>query len=116
MAYLHKLINGGGYRRGTSIDREFAVGSGRVDLMITWPLPSGEVERFAVELKVWRRDRDPDPLSKGQGQLSAYLDRLGLSEGTLLLFDRRPSAPPLPGRASRTETKHQGHRITVLRL
>ncbi len=116
MAYLQKLINGGGYRRGTAIDREFGVGSGRIDILITWPLPNGEVERFAVELKVWRRDRDPDPLNQGLDQLSAYLDRLGLSRGTLILFDRRPSAPPLPERASRSETTHQGRQITVLRL
>ncbi|MCP4659234.1 MAG: ATP-binding protein, partial [bacterium] len=82
----------------------------------TWPLPGGEVERFAVELKVWRRDRDSDPLKQGLEDLSAYLDRLGLSHGTLILFDRRPSAPPLPERASRSEVTHQGRRITVLRL
>ncbi len=99
-----------------SIDREFAVGSGRIDLLITWPLPSGERQRFAVELKVWRRDRDPDPLDQGLEQLSAYLERLGLSEGTLILFDRRPGAPPLPERSSRSENVHQGRRITVLRL
>ncbi len=116
MAYLHKLVNGGGYRRGTSIDREFAVGSGRIDLLITWPLPGGKAERFAVELKVWRRDKDPDPLDQGLEQLNAYLERLGLSAGTLILFDRRPSAAPLPERASRSEVTHEGRRITVLRL
>ncbi len=99
-----------------SIDREFAVGSGRIDLLITWPLPDGESQRFAVELKVWRRDRDPDPLDQGLEQLSAYLERLGLSEGTLILFDRRPGAPPLPERSNRSETVHEGRRITVLRL
>ncbi len=116
MAYLQKLINGGGYRRGTSIDREFAVGSRRIDLLITWALPDGEIQRFAVELKVWRRDRDPDPLDEGLEQLSTYLERLGLSEGTLILFDRRSGAPPLPERASRSETTHEGRQITVLRL
>ncbi len=127
MAYLQKLINGGGHRRGTSIDREFAVGSGRVDLLVIWPLspsgdqggeilPGGEVERFAVELKVWRRDRDPDPLDQGLEQLSAYLERLDIAEGTLILFDRRPGAAPLPERSSRSETTHVGRRITVLRL
>ncbi len=116
MAYLQKLTNGGGLRRGTAIDREFAVGSGLIDLLITWPLPGGERQRFAVELKVWRRDRDPDPLDKGLEDLSAYLDRLGLSRGTLIIFDRRPSAPPLPERSCRDETTHHGRRITVLRL
>ncbi len=116
MAYLHKLVNGGGYRRGTSIDREFAVGSGRIDLLVTWPLPDGDRQRFAIELKVWRRDRDADPLDQGLEQLSSYLERLGLCEGTLILFDRRPNAPPLPERLSRSETTHEGRRITVLRL
>ncbi len=81
MAYLQKLINGGGYRPGTSFDREFAVGSGRVDLLVTWPLPDGGVERFAVELKVRRRDRDPDPLDQGLEQLSDYLDLPDLGQG-----------------------------------
>ena len=94
MAYLQKLLGGGGLRRGTAIDREFAVGSGRIDLLITWPLPGGELQRFAVELKVWRRDRDPDPLDQGPEDLSAYLDRLSLSRGTLIIFDRRSSPPP----------------------
>jgi len=116
MAYLQKLVNGGGYRRGTSIDREFAVGSGRIDLLVTWPLPDGGAERFAVELKVWRRDRDPDPLSQGLEQLGEYLERLDLADGTLVLFDRRRSAPPLPERVSRDEVVHQGRRATVLRL
>ena len=44
-------------------------------LLINWPLPSGERQRFAVELKVWRRDRDPDPLDQGLEQLSAYPER-----------------------------------------
>ncbi len=116
MAYLHKLINGGGYRRGTRIDREFGVGSGRIDLLIAWTLPTGVIERFAVELKVWRRDRDPDPLDQGLDQLCLYLARLGLAEGTLVIFDRRPGAPPLPDRVSRSETTHQKHQITILRL
>ncbi len=91
-------------------------GSGRIDLLIAWPLPGGERQRFAVELKVWRRDRDPDPLDQGLEDLSAYLDRLGLCRGTLIVFDRRPSAPPLPERSCRDETTHHGRRITVLRL
>ena len=44
MAYLHRVVNGGG-----RIHREFAAGSGRIDL---W-LEHGDL-RLAIELKVWR--------------------------------------------------------------
>ena len=33
-----------------------------------------------------------DPLEEGLEQLDGYLERLGLDSGTLLIFDRRPSA------------------------
>ena len=53
MAFLHKIVNGGGF-----VDREYAVGSGRIDLCIRWPHPAG-TEHFALELKVWRDLRRP---------------------------------------------------------
>jgi hypothetical protein len=109
MAYLHKVVNGGGF-----IDREVAVGSGRVDLCVRWPTPGG-VDRRAIELKVWREDR-ADPLPSGLAQLSAYLKRLGLDEGTLILFDSRKTAPPLPDRCALEIREHEGRRITILRL
>jgi hypothetical protein len=109
MAYLQRVVNGGGF-----IDREYAVGSGRIDLCVRWPRP-GEVELWAMELKVWRNGR-PDPLPEGLEQLSAYLDRLGLDQGTLVLFDGRSEAPPLPERCSRSTAEHRGYRIEVLRL
>jgi hypothetical protein len=110
MAYLQRVVNGGGF-----IDREYAVGSGKIDLLIRWPLPEGSVERFAVELKVWR-DGQPDPLAKGLDQLGAYLSRLGLTQGTLVLFDLRHGVPPPEARISREELEHNGRRVTVLRL
>lgn len=109
MAFLHKVVNGGGF-----IDRELAVGSGRIDLCVRWPSPEG-LERWAVELKVWRDDR-ADPLSSGLTQLSEYLKRLDLDRGTLILFDARTTAPPLPDRCSLEEREHAGRRITLLRL
>lgn len=109
MAFLQKVVNGGGF-----IDREYAVGSGRIDLCVRWPYPGG-LDRWAAELKVWR-DRRPDPLTEGLSQLSGYLARLRLDRGTLLLFDARAEAPPLPERCSTTEIEHSGRRITVIRL
>jgi hypothetical protein len=109
MAFLQKVVNGGGF-----IDREYAVGSGRIDLCVRWPSPAG-VAKWAVELKVWRDDR-PDPLPEGLAQLSGYLARLGLDRGTLILFDQRSGAPPLPSRCSTQKVEHDGLRISVLRL
>jgi AAA-like domain len=109
MAFLHKVVNGGGF-----IDRELAGGSGRVDLCLRWPHPGG-VERWAVELKVWR-DRRPDPLAEGLSQLVDYLSRLGLDRGTLVLFDARSTAEALPGRCTEHEVEKDGHQVTVLRL
>ncbi|NJL29594.1 MAG: ATP-binding protein, partial [Thermoanaerobaculia bacterium] len=72
-------------------------------------------ERWGLERKVWR-DGQHDPLPKGLAQLAAYLDRLGLTTGTLLLFDARSAAAPLPERVSREALEHGGRRITLLRL
>jgi len=96
MAYLQRVVNGGGI-----IDREYAEGSGRIDLAVRWPLAGRGVERFAVELKVWR-DLQADPLVKGLEQLGAYLDRL--AQGTLVLFDVSRGAPPP---AQRTEARQE---------
>ncbi len=73
------------------------------------------MQRWAAEMKVWR-DRRPDPLKEGLEQLSGYLDRLGLDQGTLILFDGRTSAAPPPERCSQEDIEHRGRRISVLRL
>lgn len=71
---------------------------------------------FRGRAEVWREDREPDPLNEGLDQLAAYLERLGLDEGTLLLFDRRAKAPPLPERVERSEKHHQERKIVIWRL
>ena len=109
MAFLQKVVNGGGF-----IDREYAVGSGRIDLCIRWP-HAGGAERWAVELKVWRDGR-PDPLPQGLKQLGTYLDRLGLDRGTLLVFDGRKAAEPLPERCAIEEVESEGRKFSVVRL
>lgn len=110
MAYLQRVVNGGGY-----IDREYAVGSGRIDLCIRWPLPASSVERFALELKVWRQGR-PDPVGSGLVQIGSYLARLGLDRGTLVIFDQRPNAAPFAERGTRETRTVDGREILVLRL
>ncbi len=118
MAFLHRLVNGPELDvtgRIATVDREFAVGSGRVDLLVRWPVVGHETQHFAVEMKV-RRDKDGDPLDAGLAQLSEYLDRLELDSGTLILFDLRSDAPPMAERCSRKTSEHAGRTITVLRL
>ena len=59
---------------------------------------------------------DGDPKADSLEQLSEYLDRLGLDEGALVLFDQRSDAPSISERCSRSEEVYGGRRITVLRL
>ncbi len=93
MAFLQRIVNGGGY-----IEREYGLGTLRLDLLIRWFVgtdPYGcplSEDRHAIEVKVWR-DGQKDPIPKGLEQLDAYLTRLGLATGTLFLFDARASAP-----------------------
>jgi hypothetical protein len=109
MAFLQRVVNGGGL-----IDREYGVGLGRIDLCVRWPYPGG-LQRWAIELKVWRDGR-PDPQDEGLRQLSGYLDRLGLDSGTLIIFDGRADAPPLPERCSQGVAEYAEKQVTVLRL
>ena len=76
MAYLQRVVNGGG-----RIDREFAVGSGRADLVVHW-----RGRRYVLELKLRYGD---DTEAQGVAQLGRYLERVGEPRGWLIVFDRR---------------------------
>jgi hypothetical protein len=76
MAFLQRVVNGGG-----RIDREYGLGRGALDLMITW-----KDERHAVEVKL-RRDTQTE--EGALDQVARYLDRAGLDEGWLVMFDLR---------------------------
>lgn len=105
MAFLHRVANGGG-----SIEREYAIGSGRMDLLVRY-----HGRAIALELKVWR-DQEPDPLAQGLVQLDGYLAGLGLDSGWLVIFDRRSNTARLADRtASSTATSPGARRITVIR-
>ena len=116
MAYLHRLVNGGGL-----ISREVGVGRKRIDLLVRWPYTGSdgkrEAQREAIELKVWRdRDKKGDPLGEGLAQLDEYLAKLGLSHGTLVIFDARTSAPPVEERTRFEEAvTGAGRKVTLLR-
>jgi hypothetical protein len=105
MAFLHRVVNGGG-----SLEREYAIGSGRMDICLRY----GKVV-MGMELKVWRQNK-PDPLKQGLIQLDKYLNGLGLATGWLVIFDRRPGLPPMGERISTEEVlSPSGRNITVIR-
>ncbi len=105
MAFLHRVANAGG-----TIEREYAVGSGRMDLLLRYG-----PDRFAFELKVWRDGR-PDPVAEGLAQLDTYLARLGLDTGWLVILDRRSGQPPIEERTSAGEAlTPAGRAVTVVR-
>jgi len=74
MSFLQRLVNSGG-----EIIREMAVGNGRIDLLVKF-----HDQRVAMELKI---NRGKKSIEKAKKQLDHYLDRLGIAEGYLVLFD-----------------------------
>ena len=105
MAFLHRVVNGGG-----TLEREYAIGSGRMDICLRY----GKVT-LAMELKVWA-DKRPDPLKEGLPQIDKYLSGLSLDTGWLVIFDRRSGLPPL---SDRTTTENAispaGREIIIIR-
>jgi hypothetical protein len=76
MAFLQRVVNGGG-----RVEREYGLGRGALDLMIFW-----KGARHAIEVKL-RRDTETE--LEALEQVGRYLDRAGLDEGWLLMFDLR---------------------------
>ena len=82
-AHLQRIVNGGG-----RIEREYALGRGRTDLLIVWP-QGGRERRFVVECKVLRKGLERT-IAEGAEQTRGYMDRCGAEEGHLIVFDRAP--------------------------
>ncbi len=100
MAFLQRIVNGGG-----RIDREYGLGRGALDLMITF---GGE--RHAIEVKLRRRtETEKEALE----QVARYLDTLGLTEGWLVMFDLRKKLPWSKRLTTRTK-KVNKKRITIV--
>ncbi|MGB0387402.1 MAG: ATP-binding protein [Ardenticatenaceae bacterium] len=105
MAFLHRVANAGG-----TLEREYAIGSGRMDLCLRYG-----PDTLAMELKVWR-DKQSDPKKQGLAQLDRYLSGLGLDSGWLIIFDRRSGLPPISERTtSESATTPSGRNVTVIR-
>ena len=82
-AHLQRIVNGGG-----RLEREYALGRGRVDLLILWP-QGGRTRKFVVECKVLHKDSERT-IADGLAQTRGYMDRCGAEAGHLIVFDRAP--------------------------
>ena len=80
-AHLQRVVNGGGV-----IEREYALGRGRTDLLIRWP-QGGRTRKFVVECKLRRGDLERT-IAEGLTQTRGYMDRCGAEAGHLIVFDR----------------------------
>ena len=108
MAFLHRVVNGAG-----TLDREYAIGSRRMDLCLRYGGP--QPVTLGMELKVWR-DGESDPRDEGLAQLDEYLAGLGLDRGWLVIFDRRRDLPPIAQRTTvATAITPQGRTVAVIR-
>ena len=79
MAFLQRVTNGSGH-----IIREMALGSGRLDLCVEY-----RRKRYAVEVKTSKNFAG----KKSYAQLAGYLDKLGLPEGWMAIFDEDKAKP-----------------------
>ena len=89
-AFLQKIFNGGG-----RIEREYAMGRGRTDLLLLWPQGGhwgrGQVGKHVIECKVLRPRRGlRATVLQGVIQTAWYMDRCAADSGHLLVFDQRP--------------------------
>ena len=86
-AFLQRLINGGG-----RLNREYALGRRRTDLLIEWPLDSekgflGPVQRIVIELKIRRGSLD-GLIEQALEQTADYADKAKADEAHIVIFNR----------------------------
>ena len=107
-AFLHRVVNATG-----RIEREYALGSRRVDLLVVWPREEGPEDRIVVECKLARKDRSlARTVEEGLDQTAAYMDISGTDEGHLVVFDMREERS-WRERVYREERERSGQRIVV---
>ena len=83
-AYLQGKVNGRG-----RIEREYALGSRRVDLAIFWR-QGGRETSFVIECKTLY-DSLEKTLADGLAQTAGYMGTAGAAEGHLVIFDKSDS-------------------------
>lgn len=102
MAYLQRVVNAGG-----AIQREFAVGTKRADLVVIF---GGQKD--VIELKLASASK---ALQRGLDQVSTYAKRLGRDRGYLVIFDPQ-SETPWDDRGEIEPVEHDGVTVVVVRV
>ncbi len=113
-AFLQRVVNGGG-----RIEREYALGSRRTDLLIVWPPgrfggasePAEPARRYVVECKILRGSLEAT-IREGLERTLDYMDRCGGESGHLVIFDRGGSRP-WEEKIFRREESLGGRAVTV---
>ncbi|MDR1166511.1 MAG: ATP-binding protein, partial [Deltaproteobacteria bacterium] len=98
-AFLQRVLNG-----GADIQREYALGRTRVDIRVTY-----KGRRYPIELKI----KGVKTRAASVKQLSGYMDRLGASDGWLVVFDK-DFAKPWGEKLSWDTVSHEGGTIRVV--
>ena len=80
---------------GGRIEREYAMGRGRTDLLVMWPQCDergrGQGTGHVIECETLRLGRSLDTtVQQGLRQTAGYMDRCAAESGHLLIFDQRP--------------------------
>jgi hypothetical protein len=88
MAFLQRVLNGGG-----RIDREYAAGRGRTDLLVEY-----NAKRHVIEIKLIYEKQSPDTIkAKGLEQTTKYRDTVAPDASAyLVIFDRRTETKEKP--------------------
>jgi hypothetical protein len=88
MAFLQRVINGGG-----NIDREYAAGRGRMDLVVEY-----NKQYYIIEVKLIHYYDSPAVVrEEGLEQIRTYRDKINASAPAyLIIFDRRPETKQKP--------------------
>ena len=125
-AFLQRVVNGGG-----RIEREYALGRRRTDLLIVWPPgglegaseaahgrpsaharpPRTPAHRHVVECKILRGDLETT-INEGLEQTLDYMDKCRGESGHLVIFDRDGSKP-WEERLYRRQESPGGRPVTV---
>ncbi|MDE0190444.1 MAG: ATP-binding protein [Gammaproteobacteria bacterium] len=113
-AFLQRVVNGGG-----RIEREYALGRRRTDLLIVWPPgrlkgtaePGTPARRYVVECKILRGGLDA-AIREGVEQTLDYMDKCRGESGHLVIFDRDESKP-WEEKLYRREESVSGRSVTV---
>ena len=81
-AFLQRIVNGGG-----RIEREYALGRRRTDLLVIYPYGDNKVQRIVIELKILYQSLEKT-IDVGLKQTADYMDISNANEGHLIIFDR----------------------------